>query len=118
MLSDKMFNNALMLSTPEHPFMGKILDKVFQEENLLCNDPKAVCVLKTTGPWMLVNTYNELNPFEKANVHLIPVRYVTPFNIDQARRFLSGDRSDELENCLSDAYAVHYFFGGWRKGEK
>ncbi len=115
---DKMFNNALMLSTPEHPFMGKILDKVFQEENLLCNDPKAVCVLKTTGPWMLVNTYNELNPFEKANVHLIPVRYVTPFNIDQARRFLSGDRSDELENCLSDAYAVHYFFGGWRKGEK
>ena len=54
----------------------------------------------------------------KANVHLIPVRYVTPFNIDQARRFLSGDRSDELENCLSDAYAVHYFFGGWRKGEK
>lgn len=63
-------------------------------------------------------TYNELNPFEKANVHLIPVRYVTPFNIDQARRFLSGDRSDELENCLSDAYAVHYFFGGWRKGEK
>ena len=115
---DRMFNNALMLSIPAHPFMEKILGKVFQEANLLCYDPKAVCVLKTTGPWMLVNAYTELDSTEKTNIYLIPMRYVTPFNIDPARRFLIGDRSDELENCLSDAYAVHYFFGGWRKGEK
>ena len=111
---DRMFNNAMMLSVPGHPFMAKIIGAVFRENNLSCQDPKAVCVLKTTGPWMLVDTYNELSDIEKSAVYLLPTRHVTPFNIDQARRFLAGERSQELEDCLEEAYAVHYFLGTWR----
>ena len=115
---DCLINNAMMLSVPQHPFMAKVIETVFREQTLYCADSKAVCVLKTTGPWMLVDLYNRLDKHEKSNVYLIPSKYVTPFDIDDARRFLNGERGQELEDCLKEAYAVHYFFGAWRDGEK
>ena len=111
---NRMFNNAMMLSVPGHPFMDKVIEAVFREGNLSCQGAKAICVLKTTGPWMLVDTYNGLGKAEKSGIYLLPTKHVTPFNIDQARRFVAGERSQELEDCLEKAYAVHYFIGGWR----
>lgn len=115
---DRMFNNAMMLSVPQHPFMDKVIEAVFREDNLSRRDSKAVCVLETTGPRMLVDTYNRLIEAEKSDIYLLPTKYVTPFNIDQARRFLKGERSEELHDCMGEAYAVHYFIGSWRGGEK
>ena len=98
--------------------MAKVIETVFREQTLQCEGSKTVCVLKTTGPWMLVDTYNGLGKTEKTDVYLIPAKYVTPFDIDQARRFLKGERSEELHDCMGEAYAVHYFVGSWRGGEK
>ena len=114
-----MFNNALMASIPEHPFMKKIIDKVFSEEIVFYrNSSKDVCVWETTGPWTLINLYEDLSVTEKEKIYLIPDKYVTPFDVMQARRFRMGEISDELENRLEDAFAVHYFFGGWLNGTK
>lgn len=110
-----MFNNALMMSTPNHPFLKQIIKNVFSEKILQHEqNPKHLCVLNTTGPWMLVNLYNELEEEEKRNIYLIPAQYVTPFDFYQAYKFRKGEVSDELENCLEDAYAVHYYFSEWR----
>jgi mannosyltransferase OCH1-like enzyme len=111
---DPVFNNALMLSVPEHPFMKKLIETVFTEETLANKQHKTVCVLKTTGPWMI----NELYYYgstkeEQEEVHLIPAKYVTPFTMKQAGEFRLGEMTEELENCLQDAYAVHYFFSEW-----
>ena len=62
---DCLFNNAMVLSVPEHPFMAKVIETVFREQTLQCEGSKTVCVLKTTGPWMLVDTYNGLGKTEK-----------------------------------------------------
>lgn len=112
------FNNALMACVPEHPFIKKVLDKVFSKVTLENKDSKEVCVLNTTGPWMLTDLYQKQTEDEKKDIYLIPAKYVTPFDLFQANRFRQGEMSDELENCLKDAYAVHYFFSDWRKNDK
>lgn len=110
------FNNGMMLSIPNHPFMRKIITSVFsntiEEYNPHCLD----YVLRTTGPWKIMKLYANLTEEEKREIYLIPQKYVTPFDFNQARRaIVENEESEELENCLQEAYAVHYFFSEWRK---
>jgi mannosyltransferase OCH1-like enzyme len=110
-----MFNNALMLSIPGHPFMKKIIDSVFSVGIPTKKfSSKFECVLNTTGPWLLIDLYESLSEDEKKEIYLIPSQHVTPFNHWQARRAMQGEESDELEDCLTEAYAVHYFFNAWQ----
>lgn len=116
---EQCFNNGMMLSIPNHPFMGKIIESVFSDKGNDYDIHRFDYVLKTTGPWKLMNIYYGSSEGQRKNVYLIPKEYVTPFDFDQARRFFKEkERSSELENCLKDAYAVHYFFGNWRKEVK
>ena len=113
---DPVFNNALMLCEPGHPFIQRIIKKVFTEKMLAFEGSKTVCVLSTTGPWMINDLYYyESAKQEQEEVYLIPAKYVTPFTMHQARRFRAGEVSEELEDCLKVAYAVHYFFSEWTK---
>jgi mannosyltransferase OCH1-like enzyme len=113
-----MFNNALMACIPEHPFMKKIIKRVFSDEIVGFKDvSKDICVWKTTGPWNLIDLYEQATEEEKASVYLIPDKYVTPFDVMQARQLRMGVENEELENCLKEAYAVHYFFSSWLANE-
>ena len=59
--------------------------------------------------------YASLDETEKQEVYLIPKEYVTPFDFNQARCIiLKRQKSEEMENCLKEAYAVHYFFSNWQ----
>ncbi len=118
-----MFNNALMLNTPNHPFMKKIIKKVFSKKmlnygsNITFEDKykqKHYCIMNTTGPWVLIDLYNTLTEDEKKYIYLIPAKYVTPFDGYQAELFRTGNRGEDLEEALKEAYAVHYFFSDWR----
>jgi len=109
-----MFNNALMACVPGHPFMKKIIRRAFSDEVVnYRGKSKDVCVWKTTGPWPLIDLYEQASEEEKSTVYLIPDKYVTPFDVMQARQLRKGVKNDELENCLKEAYAVHYFFNSW-----
>jgi mannosyltransferase OCH1-like enzyme len=111
---EEMFNNALMACIPGHPFMRKIITAVFSEKNFEQHDlPKHVYVLKTTGPLRLTEIYKQSSAKERELVYLIPAKYVTPFDVGQTRRVRMGEQSEELDKCLAEAYAVHYFFGTW-----
>lgn len=113
---DRCFNNGMMLSVPNHPFMKKIIDSVFSGEKNDYDIHRFDYVLRTTGPWKIMDVYCDSSDEEKKQVFLIPKEYVTPFDYDQARRFfLKKERSEELGNCMKEAYAVHYFFSNWRK---
>ena len=109
------FNNALMLNEPGHFFMKQIIQTVFTEEMLAYKGIKEVCVLNTTGPWIISDLYYGLSKQAQDEIYLIPTKYITPFSIPQARRFRKGEKSEELEDCLKEAYAVHYFFNEWMK---
>lgn len=112
---DQVFNNALIACNPGHPFMSKIVEIVFSNKTLNFRAKrKDICVLSSTGPWLLIDLYYDLPLNEREDIYLIPAKYVTPFDSIQANRFVAGEMSNELECCLTDAYAVHYFLGSWR----
>lgn len=109
-----VFNNALMLSIPNHPFMNKIVEEVFSEENV-CKEyvDKIHTVFKTTGPFVINQLYNGLTEEEKSQIYLIPAKFVSPFNYQQTRMIRNGAINHVLEKYLLDAYAVHYYLGAW-----
>lgn len=129
-----VFNNALMLSIPQHPFIQHVIDFVFDTQRLSYDiSPKKIvtynaagkiessyftnekngCVMSTTGPWALIKLYEKLKEEEKKNIYLIPAKYVTPFDGLQTHLFLNGLQTQELEDCLEEAHAIHYFFNDW-----
>ncbi|MDR1089663.1 MAG: hypothetical protein LBL79_01195 [Prevotella sp.] len=115
---NEVFNNALMASIQGHPFMKKVIDNVFSQKALNYQGTKNSCVLNTTGPWLLMDLYYDSTDKEKEDIYLIPCKYVTPFDFNQAHRFRAGEISEELEDCMQEAFAVHYFFSNWRKDNK
>lgn len=111
-----MLNGALMLSTPNHWFLQRIIKTVFTQR-IIANDnrPKSIQIYTSAGPWMLVETYYNLSEEERKSVFLLSDKLVTPLSARQSQRFIRGEMcKGELQYRLKDAYAVHYFFGDWR----
>ncbi|NDV64199.1 glycosyltransferase family 32 protein [Bacteroides sp. 224] len=108
------FNNALILSTPNHFFMKKIITEVFSEKNISkrCEN-KAQTVFETTGPFVINKVYKNLTKEEMSQVHLIPPEFVSPFDFIQSRLYRNNIINLDLESSLRKAYAVHYFLGAW-----
>ena len=107
------FNNAMMACTPNHPFMLAVIKEVFSGKE--CSYPvnnKFVYVMSTTGPRMLVRTYE--NYKNKNDIYLIPAEFVSPFGIKEIRAIMSGVKNDVFEVSLQKAKAIHYFLGTWR----
>ncbi|NLI35777.1 MAG: hypothetical protein GX416_04570 [Bacteroidales bacterium] len=74
---------------------------------------KRSCIMNTASPSKLVSLYQELDDGDKSEIYLIPAKYISPFDQYQFKRFFGGKRSDDLEHCLDEAYAVHYSFNTW-----
>lgn len=112
-------STALMGCVPEHPFMGKVIDKVFgdfQKLKFTTLDNKGKECLKTTGPLMVTELYEQLSEGEKKNVSPIPAEYLSPFDKDDLLKYEKGEDMDILEQKIEKAYAVHYFFNSWLRG--
>lgn len=112
----KVFNNAMMASAPNHPFMQKIVKFVFSRTNLIPQyTTKNLTIFNTTGPYALIRLYETLTVAEKEDVYLIPARFVSPFTGLEAEEVRLGVLTQELDDCLDDAYAVHYYVSNWVK---
>ena len=110
-----IFNNALMASVPNHPFMKEIVKVVFQQgisipQNLPAHK-KTYDVLQTTGPLMLVNLYKTYS--DKESIYLIPAIYTSPLVKSDCMKYLRGKRTEYLQEKLENAYALHYFLNTW-----
>lgn len=112
--SSLVFNNALMLSPPGHPFMQRLIRYVFSS-TIQAHDvsKKNLTVFNTTGPYALLRLYESLTDEEQKDIYLIPAKYVSPFNGIEAEEVRLGVKRQGLEDCLAEAYAVHYYFSEW-----
>ena len=107
-------NSAFLASTPSHSFLDAVISKIFSVETLSFNTQnKARCIMYTTGPLMLSNLYENLSNIDQDDIYLLPAKYITPFDAIQIKQVRAGIVNQELENCLKDAYAVHYFTNLW-----
>lgn len=111
-----IFNNSLMASIPNHPFMKRIIEKVFSEEILSLSfsaETNKDYIFETTGQWMLIDLYENLAQKEKEEVYLIPPSYISPFDVPMANMARKGCWDKRLEKSIQGAYAIHYYFGAW-----
>ncbi|MDD2244519.1 MAG: glycosyltransferase [Fermentimonas sp.] len=113
----KDFNNALMLCTPGHFFMKRIIERVFCSNNRYDTGEYTMdeIVFSTTGPWLINNLYTELTNEEKNEIFLIPSEFVSPLDMWQTKAIINGTWNINFENILKEAYAIHYYCGGWNK---
>jgi len=105
------FNNALMATVPEHPFVKQLLLKAFDYTPNNQKHNKVMEVLTTTGPLMIVDLYEKYD--KKESITLIESKYVSPLTNNEVWRIMRGEESDELEEKIKDAYSIHYFFNTW-----
>ncbi|MFV0329291.1 MAG: glycosyltransferase family 32 protein [Dysgonomonas sp.] len=109
-----ILNHALMASIPNHPFLDRVINEIFikkPDETTALN--KIRYVMSTTGPQMLSQLYDRLSSDEKSNILLLEAKYVTPFDLEQINMLKAGVENEELEACLDEAYAVHYYSNSW-----
>ena len=114
---DFCLNNGLIITTPHHPFIQKIIDCVMNKypANTVYKN-KMEEVLLTTGPHMITDLYESYD--NKDAIYIMPSEIVAPFNkVEVANYFsneeLSPDVRITLERKLEKAKAVHYFVGSW-----
>lgn len=113
---DIYFNNALMASVKEHPFLKTIIGEIFDypnNENIYKD--KIIEILETTGPLFLTNLYERYT--DKNTVFIIPQDLVSPLSKMDVQKYLVNRSTEEFENYLEHklkkAVAVHYFIGSW-----
>ena len=73
---------------------------------------KFFCVLSTTGPVMLMKTYEKYN--RKDDIYFIPAEWVTPFGVREIGAIMSGIKNEFFDEKLQKAKAIHYFLGNWK----
>ena len=110
------FNNALMASIPNHPFMKVIIEAVFKETYKEKVYPsKMIEVLETTGPLIITSLYEQYDA--KESIYLIPEELVSPFSKNDVRMLMNKtiekETEEYLEKKLEHAIAIHYFWGSW-----
>ena len=110
------FNNALMASVSNHPFMKIIIETVFKEEdNGKIYPNKMMEVLETTGPLFITSLYEQYD--SKESIYLFPEEMVSPLTKNDVRMLMNKEMGKETENYLEkkleQAVAIHYFWGSW-----
>jgi mannosyltransferase OCH1-like enzyme len=110
------FNNALMISMPQHPFMKLIIESAFKELSEKKNySNKMTEILMTTGPLLLTNLYSVYE--DTSDICIISPELVSPLTKIDVQKYLTTECSaafeSYLESKLEKAVAIHYFLGKW-----
>jgi Mannosyltransferase OCH1 and related enzymes len=109
-----VLSNALFASIPNHPFLDQAIDRIFFHKTLKYSPSnKFKYVLETTGPLMLSLLHQSLDLDQKSKITLLAAKHVMPYDLRQIKLVVSGIENDELESCLDEAYAVHYYTNTW-----
>lgn len=112
---------AIMGSAPGHPFMKDVIKNIFdnfKKVDFTNITTKVMDVVRSTGPVMLTNSYD--NYPHREDINIIPHKYFSYFTHWETTVILSGEMPEEMENAfekrIEEAYTVHYYFYDWFKG--
>ena len=105
------FNNALMITPPNHPFFNAIIAHL-QSISVSYTGDKYQEVLNTTGLLMLTSLYEKYT--DKGSIDVFPEELVSPFSKKEIQDYVHGKADEELlEKKIQKSIAIHYFAGSW-----
>ena len=108
---ETLFNNALMIAPPGHPFFETIITHI-QTTPITYTGKKMYDLLVLSGPMMLTNLYETCK--DKNAICFLPAELVSPWSKNEVQRLINKTADmEELEMKLEKAIAIHYFFGTW-----
>ena len=105
-----IIGNALMASVPGHLYFKQIIQDMMSEKDNL-PEYKPLVIMETTGPFMVTRIYDEFS--DKSQVTLLPAELIAPLTLNEVQEMIKGRKSDEIEDKIENAFAIHYFFGSW-----
>lgn len=116
-------SSAIIGSVSKHFITKKIIERIFNTKILKeqsKNKTKDEICMHTTGPYALIDIYEELTFEEKKSVDLIPAKYLSPLSSEDTKKILDKHLSvleeSYLEEKIKDAYVIHYFLNDWLHG--
>ncbi|HEY8898308.1 MAG TPA: hypothetical protein VIM79_25950, partial [Niastella sp.] len=68
-------------------------------------------VLESTGPFLLTRAYLDY-PY-KEEIRLLEPDTIYPLTMFEKTKVFTDQISDDMQQRIDKAYAVHYFWGSW-----
>jgi len=103
--------NALMASIPKHPYMAAIIEDMKSKFSKNYEMGNSIQVMETTGPFMVTRVYEQLK--KKKDITLLPDSLVAPLSKKEIWMLQAGYVTEEIEEKVEKAFAIHYFLGSW-----
>ncbi|WDQ17796.1 glycosyltransferase family 32 protein [Rhodopirellula sp. P2] len=102
--------NALMAAAPGHPFFESVIRRL---PEFVCHVENNEPILSSTGPIMMSRVWDDFAAPDSVTV--LPSRFLYPLTMHQAAQYrLAGHVGVDL----SDAFAIHLFYGTWWKTDR
>lgn len=102
--------NALMASVPNHPFLEHTIRRMMNHpRGWEIND--GLDIIASTGPFLLTDVYR--NYPQKENLKIIEPQYLYPIRLGETKLIIENKVTEEMEQRINKAYAIHYFSGTW-----
>ena len=106
-----IIGNALMASTPKHPYMKALIEDMKTNFFTDFGNNNATKIMESTGPFMVTRVYKQFK--NKRNVTLLSADLVAPFTMNEVLMLQIGKETIGSEIKIEKAFAIHYFFGSW-----
>jgi mannosyltransferase OCH1-like enzyme len=106
-----IIGNALMASTPKHPYMAAIIEDMKTNFSVDYKTIESFQILESTGPFMVTRVYERF--LKKKSVTLLPADLVTPLSIKEVFMLRTAHLHPDVLKKIENAFAIHYFFGSW-----
>lgn len=106
---EKIIGTAFMACAPGNNFFKVVCNSLLA--NYAWGHKTFNYILSTTGAFALTDMYDKYE--RKEEVKLLPSDIVYPFTADEAQLVAAGTLTDELQEKIQDAYAVHHFLRQW-----
>lgn len=107
---DHIICNALMASIPNHPFLEYTIQRMMTHPRGW-DVRHGGDILSSTGPFLLTDSYNAYQ--DKDNLKIIEPDLLYPIRVGESQFIFADKVSEEMEQRINNAYAIHYFSGTW-----
>jgi len=103
--------NAFMACIPKHNFFEKIIEDMKINYEKIFSPHKINQIMESAGPFLTTRVYSAYP--NKDEITLIPAELIMPLSFIESRMLIKGEETQEIEEKIEKAFAVHYFLRSW-----
>ena len=106
-----LVGNALMASTPGHPYMAAIIEDMKRNFHVDYRKNDSMQIMESTGPLMVTRVYEQFR--KKKEITLLSADLVAPLSFKELCMLRTGHAQPDVLKKVEDSFAIHYFFNSW-----